>query len=87
MTFAYLLFAVMLAILSIGAYLEDRRRTQMEQTVKAILARCNGNGKLAYQYCVGVSNTATNPHLKREYKQLAELIATIYEVKSEAAHV
>ena len=83
MTFFYVVFGLMFAILLVGTILEDRRHTQMEQTVKAILARNGGDRRRAMQYCLGVAKTATNPDLKREYLMLADAVAE----KTEAAHV
>jgi hypothetical protein len=62
----------------------------MNMTIKAILARCNGNEWKAIQYCCGVAKTATNPNIVREYEQLAVAIRlqmTDFKFKAEAAHV
>jgi hypothetical protein len=46
-------------------------------TLKAILARFNGNRNAARNYCVdlSVAQTFTNRHLSAEYWQLAEALS------------
>jgi hypothetical protein len=83
MTLAYVLFSVMFTVLLIGTILEDRRSTQMEQTIKAILARCHGNVGEAVNYCVSIITTTSNPHLKQEYQTLLDAIR---QNKAEGAH-
>jgi hypothetical protein len=86
-TFCYATFGVMFLILIIGTIIEDRRHTHMEQTVKAILARFSGNAEMAHRYCVNISDTATNKHLRAEYQNLAIAIYSKHIMQRRAAHV
>lgn len=49
----------------------------MQPTLKAILARFNGNRNAARNYCVDLSieQTFKNKHLSAEYWQLAEALS------------
>jgi hypothetical protein len=87
MTFFYVTFGIMFLILLIGTIIEDRRYTPMEQTVKAILARFDGNAEMAHRYCVNISDTATNAHLRAEYQNLAIAIYSKHIMQRRAAHV
>lgn len=89
MTFFYLTFSTMFVILLIGAILEDRRSTPVEQTVKAILARFNGDAAKAVQYCNQIADHASNPALRLEYNTLGQRIwnDAVRKEKAEAAHV
>lgn len=44
----------------------------MEFTIKAILARFDGNVAQAVQYCNRIGDTATNPALRIEYHTLGQ---------------
>lgn len=59
----------------------------MNITLKAILARFNGDTKKAIAYCNRVTNGTTNPVLKIEYAELSQQIFTMAREKTEAAHV
>ena len=47
----------------------------MKLTVKAILARFNGDVQMAVDYCAVIASTASNPHLREEYRTLAGMIS------------
>lgn len=46
----------------------------MNLTIKAILARCNGDWWAAVKYCNQVADSTSNPNLKAEYRTLAQTI-------------
>jgi hypothetical protein len=54
----------------------------MNLTIKAILARCDGDWCKAVQYCAEIATTY--PHLRNEYEAYA--LTLIAETKAEAAH-
>lgn len=57
----------------------------MNWTIKAIMARFNGNVLKAHTYCIHISETATNPALRKEYRELAQRIWHD-AVRAEGAH-
>jgi len=57
----------------------------MKQTLKAILARFNGDALKAFSYCDTIAQTASSADIRAEYKALAKQIWDDVS-KSEAAH-
>jgi hypothetical protein len=58
----------------------------MEITLKAILARFNGNALAAVLYCNGIADTATSPYVRREYNQLGQRLWLDARKKEMTAH-
>jgi hypothetical protein len=57
----------------------------MKHTLKAILARFDGNQEAADEYCRLIAETASNPYLRAEYSIIR--VAIRLKWKELAAHV